>query len=85
MKTCSVCKTTHDAAGWRLLSLVGYYDDDALDADHPATTTLELRNCACGNTLSVELPRRRPYATPTITRLVADDPRVQAVLQGVRR
>jgi hypothetical protein len=84
MKTCTICRTVIDLAAWRALSLVGYHDDDVLDSDHPTPTTLELRNCHCGATLSVELPRRLHYTTPTLTRLVASDPRVMAALQGLR-
>jgi hypothetical protein len=84
VKTCTCCGAIHELAGWRALPLVGYYDDDGVDADHPAPTTLELRNCRCGSTLSVELPRRLRYAPPTLTRLVASDPRVQASLRGTR-
>jgi hypothetical protein len=73
MKTCTTCLTVHDLADWRKLPLVGYFDDDVLDADHPAATTLELRNCPCGSTIAMELPRRKPYTAPTLTRLVADD------------
>lgn len=80
MKTCMDCKTTHDAASWSRLPLVGYYDDDALDDEHPATTTLELRSCPCGAALSVERPKGRPYTVPPLARLVASDPRVRAIL-----
>jgi len=82
VKTCTKCRAVHDLAGWRELKLVGYHDDDVLDADHPAATTLELRNCRCGSTIAVELPRRKPYAPPRLTRLVADDPRVRAMVRG---
>lgn len=78
------CGRSYDAAAWVALPLVGYYDDDVLDPDHPKATTLELRNCVCRSSLSVELPRRRAYTPPRVVTLAASDPRVQAMLREGR-
>lgn len=81
IKTCS-CGLAYTEKSWQALHFVGYYDDDVLDPSHPTATTLELRNCKCGSTLSVEHPRRKAYATPKLAVLSAADPRVQAILRG---
>jgi hypothetical protein len=82
MKTCWCCLTVYDLPAWRTLPLSGYYDDDVLDDAHPSATTVEMRTCHCTATLSIDLPRRKPYNPPTITKIVAEDPRVQAILHG---
>lgn len=79
-KTCS-CGLSYTAETWKALRLVGYYDDDVLDAEHPKATTLELRNCVCRSTLSVELPRRKPYHAPRVVELSREDPRVQRMMR----
>ena len=47
------CGLTHGAAEWRKLNYVSRMAVPA-DAEGPAQT-LELRNCACGSTLAVEV------------------------------
>ena len=41
------CGLSHDAAAWRALPFVGFMLDEA--------ETIELRNCACGSTLAIEV------------------------------
>ena len=48
-KTCQVCGRHHDLASWRSLVLVAVWTPGDF-------APLELRQCACGNTLSAELP-----------------------------
>jgi len=81
VKRCA-CGLDYTAEEWSRLPLVGYYDDDALDAEHPQATTLELRNCMCHSTLTVEKPRRKAYVAPRLVRLAANDPRV---IEALRR
>lgn len=50
LKTCTCCGRQHDAASWAALPLKGY-------VGVVARVTLELRNCTCGSTLAVEVPR----------------------------
>jgi len=49
-KQCKCCGVVYDATGWLSLAKVGVQQGDAEQA------SLELRNCACGSTLAVELP-----------------------------
>ncbi len=53
-KICA-CGRTHDAFEWARLPLVGEMDDG--DGG-----VLELKNCGCGSTLAVEVPRAREAA-----------------------
>jgi hypothetical protein len=48
-KTCSCCGRAFDRIGWLALALVGVHREGGGYPD------LEMRNCACGSTLSVEL------------------------------
>lgn len=49
VKACRCCGKEHCAEGWRALPCIGVMGDDE--------ELLELRNCHCGSTLAIEIPR----------------------------
>ena len=51
---CACCRASHDEEEWRALNRVGLQDDG--DGGW-----LELRDCACGSTLSRALPPQRAH------------------------
>ena len=53
VKVCGCCGRAYDAAHWPVLPLVGYVGA----ASGEETQVLELRNCACGSTLGLDVPR----------------------------
>lgn len=46
-KRCACCSRRYDQASWDRLKLLGYQTDDEC--------SLELRNCVCGATLSIQV------------------------------
>jgi hypothetical protein len=51
------CGRVHTPEAWQALRLAGCLD--ALD-DDGVPYTLELRDCGCGSTIAIELPRHAP-------------------------
>ena len=48
------CGREHDRAAWAELPFVGVFEDSVVTEDHPEAETLEMRNCACGSTITVK-------------------------------
>ena len=53
VKVCKCCGRAHDSDTWAALHFVGV---------QPGEPDLELRNCLCGSTLALEVPRSERMA-----------------------
>lgn len=51
-QACTCCERTYTRADWEALSFVGNQEG--------GERMLQLRNCPCGTTLSIEVPNRMP-------------------------
>lgn len=56
-KACTCCGAEMTRAQWEACKLIGYQPQFGDDGEEDRACRLELRNCTCGTTLSVEVPR----------------------------
>lgn len=54
--TCG-CGRAYDAEQWKALRLAGHAPQYNEDGTEHATLRLELRNCVCGSTRAIEVPK----------------------------
>lgn len=67
MKRCTCCGTRITSKAWQSLKLVGHQPQYDANGDESRDVRLELRNCVCGTTLSIEQSLKHSPAPWSVT------------------